>query len=114
MGARRHASSLKPLFSYRSWHVQTKSFIFINIVGSENRSFVINNIVGPCFISRFFEPSSSALFSALSLRRTSVNFTVRESAERFGPFESGRSVRPASVGLIGRHRFWSRYRPVDE
>ncbi|HXJ92029.1 MAG TPA: hypothetical protein VMT20_04015 [Terriglobia bacterium] len=33
----------------------TKPVAFINIVGSQNRSFVINNIVGPSFISRFFE-----------------------------------------------------------
>jgi hypothetical protein len=28
--------------------------VFIHIVGSQNRSFIINKIVGPFFISRFF------------------------------------------------------------
>src|SRR5579863_10785145 len=34
--------------------ISSISFVFINIVGFRHLSFVINNIVGPSFISRLF------------------------------------------------------------
>ena len=41
------------VFSYTSWHIASNIFVFINIVGSQNRSFIINKIVGSSFVSRF-------------------------------------------------------------
>jgi len=50
-----------------SLDLETKPCIFTNIVGSQNRFCVINNIVGRFFISRFFESPFRALSFALSL-----------------------------------------------
>jgi hypothetical protein len=69
-------------FSYTCRRNGTNSFIFINIVGSQSRSFIINNIVGSTFISRFF----GVVFPRLLLCLEACS----------------RSVRPAAVGITGR------------